>query len=312
MRRRALALIAAGALVLAGCSSASPDATATDDGVAQIGDIEIGVSDSLAPSLTLPTDEVFEEAQGRVEWEGEGAPLVDDQPLLLDIYAVSLEDGRELVNSYDGLPRPFVFAPEVLGDDVYELLADQNVGTRVVLVAPALEGEELTPSVNPDATATVNTDTKPDVALVIDVLSDRAVGTPKESQREDLPWVTVNKDTGEPTIEIGDDLPEPTTVEAETLIQGDGEQVQKGSYVLVNYKAVHWDGSDYFSSWPADKAPFATQIGTEQVIPAWDQALMDQLAGSQVLIVAPPEFGYPEEGPLVFVVDILDVWTPVE
>lgn len=312
MRRRALALVAAGALALVGCSSASPDATASDDGVAHVEEIVVGASDALAPTVTLPTDEVFEEAQGRIEWEGDGAPLVDDQPLLLDIYAVSLADGRELVNSYDGLPRPFVFAPEVLGDDLYELLVDQNVGTRVVLVAPALEGAELKSALTPSGSTTSSDDGKPDVALVIDVLSDRAVGTAKAAQREDLPWVTVNKDTGEPSIEIGDDLVEPTTVESETLVQGDGEQVKKGSYVLVNYKAVHWDGSDYFSSWPADKAPFATQIGTEQVIPAWDQALLDQSAGSQVLIVAPPEFGYPEEGTLVFVVDILDVWTPVE
>ena len=41
-------------------------------------------------------------------------------------------------------------------------------------------------------------------------------------------------------------------------------------------------------------------------------ALLDQTVGSQVLIVAPPSAGYPEEGTLVFVVDILDVWNPVD
>lgn len=311
MRRRALALLAAGALVLAGCSSASPDATSTNETSASINDIEIGISDALAPTITLPTDEPFNEAQGRIVWEGKGAPLIDDQPLLLDIYAVSLDDGREIVNTFDGLPRPFVFAPEILGDDLYNLLLDENVGTRVVLVAPALKDAGLTPT-TAAGDGTVD-DATPDVALVVDVLSERATGTSKETQRDDLPIVTVNKDTGEPEIEIGEDLEEPTAVQSETLIQGDGnEQVKKGSYVLVNYKAVHWDGSDYYSSWPADKAPFATQIGTEQVIPAWDTALIDQNAGSQVLIVAPAEYGYPEEGTLVFVVDILDVWTPVE
>ena len=94
------------------------------------------------------------------------------------------------------------------------------------------------------------------------MLSERATSTSKETQRDDLPIVTVNKDTGEPEIEIGEDLEEPTAVQSETLIQGDGnEQVKKGSYVLVNYKAVHWDGSDYYSSWPADKAPFVDPPG---------------------------------------------------
>lgn len=298
--------------MLAGCSSASPDATATNDGVASIDDIQIGASDALAPTITLPTDEAFETAEGRVVWDGEGEPLVDDQPVLLDIYAVSLEDGRELVNTFDGLPRPFVLAPEVLGDDLYNLLIDENVGTRVVLVAPALGASGLTPTAEPAAEGDEASDGVPDVALVVDVISERATGTQKEEQREDLPWVTVNEDTGEPSIEIGDDLKEPATVQSETLIQGDGEQVKPFSYVLVNYKGVHWDGSEYSSSWPADMAPFATQIGTGQVIPAWDSALVDQSVGSQVLIVAPAEYGYPEEGTLVFVVDILDVWTPVE
>ena len=112
---------------------------------------------------------------------------------------------------------------------------------------------------------------------------------------------------------VGKDLVEPATVQSETLIQGNGLQVKDGSYILVNYKAVRWkDGSEYASSWPEDKAPLSTQIGAGQLIPALDEALLDQTTGSQVLVVAPPQFGYPDEGTLVFVVDILDVWTPVD
>lgn len=319
MRRRALVIAAAAAvLALAGCSDASPDATASNSRAASVNDIEIGNSDGLAPTVTLPEDETFTEAQGRVVWNGEGAPLVANQPLLLDIYAVSLDDGSELVNTFDGLPRSFVLAPEVLGDELYDILIDSNVGARVVVVAPAQEGAvsaSPTPAADgpttPDSVATPDSVSAPDAVLVIDVLSQRAVGT-EIPQREDLPWVTVNSDTGEPSIDIADDLDEPTTVQSETLIQGDGPQIKKGSYVTVNYTAEHWDGSEFASSWTAGTAPFSTQIGTGQVIPAWDQALIDQTVGSQVLIVAPPEFGYPEEGTLVFVVDILDVWTPVE
>jgi peptidylprolyl isomerase len=305
MRLRALALVAAAALVLAGCSDASPDASLTVDGPASVEDITIGTSDALAPSLTIPPDAVFDQAQGKVVWDGDGAPLVENQPLLLDIYGVSLDDGRELVNTFDGLPRPFVLAREVLGDELYDLLIEGNVGMRVIVVATAGEDSGITPT-----TGAGSTDS-PDAVLVIDVLADRAQGT-EIPQRDDLPTVTVNRDTGEPTIEIGDDIVEPTAVQSETTIQGDGPQLKAGSYVIVNYKAVHWDGSEFASSWPENTAPFSTQIGTGQVIPAWDEALLDQTVGSQVLIVAPPEFGYPEEGTLVFVVDILDVWTPVE
>jgi len=296
MRRRVIAVMIAAALALTACSEASPDASTSSASSADISQITIGNSDALAPELTIPAEANFTTSQGKVEWQGEGAPLVDGQPLLLDMYGVSLEDGSEVVNTFDGLPRSYVLAREVLGDELYELLINANVGTRVLVVAPAAESSA----------------TQPNVVMVVDVLSDRAVGT-EIPQREDLPWVTVDKDTGEPDIAISDNLVEPTDLQSETTIQGDGPQVKKGSYVLVNYKAVHWDdGSLFSSSWPVETAPFSTQIGTGQVIKAWDQALLDQTVGSQVNIVAPPEFGYPDEGTLVFVVDILDIWTPVE
>jgi len=304
MRARALVAVAMALLTLAACSKVSPDATASSN-VADIDDIQIGISDGNAPTITLPEGKTFTEPQGKVVFESDGAPLVDNQPLLLDVYGVSLADGSEIVNTFDGLPRSYVLAREVLGDNLYDLLIDGNVGMRVLVVAPATAQGGVTPSSSSSAASP-----DPTVALVVDVLSDRAVGTPVPP-RADLPTVTVDKDTGEPTITIGDDLVEPATVQSETLIQGNGLQVKDGSYILVNYKAVRWkDGSEYLSSWPEDKAPFSTQIGVGQLIPALDEALLDQTTGSQVLVVAPPQFGYPDEGTLVFVVDILDVWTP--
>ena len=307
MRRRAVALLAvfATALILAACSSASPSASNSGGGSASIDDIDIGMSDGLAPTITLPQGATFTEPQGMVIWKGEGAALQDNQPLLLDIYGVSLADGSELVNTFDGLPRSFVLAREVLGDELYNLLINANVGSRVLVVAPAKAATGGTPA------PTANSSTEPDVALVVDVLSARAVGEKKE-QSGDMPTVTVNEDTGEPAVTIAKGLAEPTAIQSETLIQGTGPQVADGSYILVNYKAVRWDDGPVFAnSWPTDTAPFSTQIGTGQLIPALDQALLDQTVGSQVLVVAPPEFGYPAEGTLVFVVDILDVWTPV-
>jgi len=297
MRRHALVLIAVAALTLAACTEATPDASSSRSAAADISDIAIGLSAGLAPTITLPEDQEFIEPQGKVVWEGEGAPLVKDQPLLVDIYGVSLDDGSVIMNTFDGLPRKLVLAREVVGDELYRMLINANVGSRVLVVANSGDGDSQS--------------TAPDVAMVVDVLSHRAVGT-KMPQSADLPRVTVNEDTGEPSITIPD-RKEPTTVQQQLLIQGDGPQVQAGSYILVNYKAVYWkDGEEFASSWPIDMAPFATQLSPDQVIPAWNQALLDQTVGSQVLIVAPPTAGYPDEGTLVFVVDILDVWNPVD
>lgn len=304
MRRHAFVLIAVAALTLAACTEATPGASTTVGNEASITDISIGTSVGLAPTLTLPEGRVFTQSQGKVVWEGAGEPLVDDQPLLVDIYGVSLADGSVIMNTFDGLPRPLVLAREVVGDELYSLLINSNVGSRLLVVATSGE-------VEPEGSEEASKAPEPDVAMVIDVLSHRAVGTPLP-QSADLPRVTVNEDTGEPTITMPD-RDEPTAVQQAVLIQGDGQQLKEGSYFLVNYKAVRWkDGSEFASSWSNDTAPFATQLTAGQVIPAWSQALLDQTVGSQVLIVAPPTAGYPDEGTLVFVVDILDVWNPVD
>lgn len=300
--RRLIALALASALALAGCSSASSDPSSSASNVGQVDAISVGSSDALAPSLEFEPGLDYPVGEHRVEWDGGGAALQDGQPLLLDIYAESLDDHTPLINTYDGLPRSFLLAPEVVGQELYDILIALNVGARVVQVAPAGAG---------------STD-EPPVALVIDVLSDRAEGTAAQAN-PDLPAVTLSA-TGEPTIEIPDTDP-PSDLKVSTLVQGAGPQITSGSFVTVNYVGVYWgDGSNadsewssgdiFESSWPAEQAPFETQIGVGQVVTGWDQALIDITAGSQVEIVVPSAFGYPDVGTLVFVVDVLDVWKP--
>ena len=77
-----------------------------------------------------------------------------------------------------------------------------------------------------------------------------------------------------------------------------------------------WDsGKTFDSSW-ARGTPAEFVIGTGNVIAGWDEGLVGQTVGSQVLLVIPPDKGYGSAGQadvgikgtdtLVFVVDILD------
>ncbi|WP_430866864.1 FKBP-type peptidyl-prolyl cis-trans isomerase [Demequina aurantiaca] len=300
--RRLVALTLAVVLTAAGCASSSTDPSASATATGQIDAITIGSSDSLAPTLDFVPGLDYLEPEYRVEWDGDGDPLQEGQPLLLDIYGESLEDHTQLINTYDGLPRSFLLAPEVVGQELYDVLKTVNVGARILQISPAPTDEA----------------GKPPVAVVIDVLPIRAVGVENDAH-PDMPAVTLSA-TGEPTIEIPDTDPPPALMSS-TLIQGTGEQITSGSFVTVNYVGVHWgEGADdetswvsgdvFESSWPAENAPFETQIGVGQVITGWDQALIDVPAGSQVEIVVPAEVGYPDKGTLVFVVDILDVWNP--
>lgn len=300
--RRLLLLLALVPLVLTACSPATPEDDASGAPRGDISDIVIGGSTSLAPSLEFTPGLVYEKEQSRLVWNGDGDYLQDGQPLLLDIYGASLDDGTTLINTFDGLPRSYLLAPEVVGAELYDSLLDARVGARLLVVAPPA-GE---------------TDTDPPIAMVVDVLPDRAQGIDVEPNPA-LPRVSLDF-RGEPSIEIPDGEP-PADLTAATLIQGSGPQVREGSYLTVNYTGWYWsDGSDedgeweagdvLDSSWPVEQAPFELQIGTGQVIRGWDEGLIDQTAGSQVLLVVPASYGYATKGTLVFVVDILDVWNP--
>jgi hypothetical protein len=301
MRRLAVIALAA-MLVVSGCSSANPEATPSG-GAGRIDDITLSASDTRAPALAWPSSLVFDAAQSQVVWSGDGDQLIDRQPLLLDVYIQSLETGEVLQNTFDGLPRSFLFAPEFLGQDLYDVLRDQRIGARVLLVAPKLEGFD-------EETA---------LAVVVDVLSDRANGS-SVNPRNDLP-IVINGRTGEPDIVLRENQEMPADMTVATLIRGSGEQVQKGSYVVAQYKAIFtragsdadgsWvPGGVFDSTWPPEKAPYEFQVGVGETIRAIDEGLIDQTAGSQVMIIAPESWGYPGKGTLVFVIDILDVWTP--
>jgi peptidylprolyl isomerase len=293
--RRVVTLTAVAMLVLGGCSSPDPDATASDSRRGSIELITIGLSDTLAPSLEFEAGLEYTHAETLEVWDGDGGVLVNGQSLLLDIYGQSLEDGSVLINTYDGLPRPYLLAPELLGLDLYDALSKANVGARFLHVAPFDE----------------NDPTVPPMALVIDVLPAQAQGTPVEP-RSDLPIVAVGA-SGEPQITMREGVEAPGELVVATLIQGHGDQIREGSFISVNYKAVFFDTGEIFdSSWDPGKAPLESQMGVGAVLPGWEQGLIDQTAGSQVILIMPPALAYPDQGTMVFVVDILDVWNPEE
>lgn len=300
--RRLAALLATAILTLSACSEASPSPSPSA-GVGGIRDVNVTISDTSAPLLQWDESLTFENAESKVLWEGEGARLVDGQPLLLDIFAQSLETGVVLENTFDGLPRSFLLAPELLGDELYQLLRQQRQGARVMAIAPS--GGEFE-----EETA---------FAVVIDVLPHHAHG---ETLRNTFEGVTVTESvTGEPTVRVPEDQPMPATMVSAVMARGSGPQVRPGSYIIAQYKIIYGEsgsdetgawvaGDEFDSTWPIEKAPYEVQIGVGKTIRALDESLIDQPVGSRVLIIAPDTWAYPGKGTLILVVDILDVWNP--
>lgn len=128
-----------------------------------------------------------------------------------------------------------------------------------------------------------------------------------------LPTVDLDAD-GKPTITIPDRDPSSTLV-VQPLVKGTGAVVTAGQTVTVHYTGVVYASNKQFdSSWDGG-TPVDFAIGAGQVIAGWDEGLVGQTVGSQLLLVIPPDKGYGEAGQpdagisgtdtLVFVVDIL-------
>ncbi len=100
--------------------------------------------------------------------------------------------------------------------------------------------------------------------------------------------------------------------------EGEGEKPQKGDLVKVHYTGrLLTDGKKFDSS--VDRGqPIEFKVGTGQVIPGWDQALIHMHKGEKRILIIPPELGYGEAGRgpippnawMVFDVELIDFKKP--
>jgi len=323
VRRPALLTVAiATSLLLAGCSAdpapaADPTASPTQDtaspaaaepteaDIAALAAVTIEGPLGAAPTVTF--DQPFDVSTpvARVDVEGTGAVLADGQSLSVHYLMVSGDDGSTLTSTWDtGAPEPLTMGDANVVGALNDVLKDQRVGVRIVIAAPGGE-------------ATADAEAYAAMVMVMEVLDARDVPARASGQAVDppagLPVVTL-ADNGEPSITIPADAQKPTTLVAQTLIKGAGAAIEAGQNITVHYNGWLWDGTLFDSSWEAGQT-MATPIGAGQLIPGWDQGLVGQTIGSQVLLVIPPELGYgvdgyneiPPDATLIFVVDILDV-----
>ncbi|MGZ3862316.1 MAG: FKBP-type peptidyl-prolyl cis-trans isomerase [Bacteroidia bacterium] len=97
-------------------------------------------------------------------------------------------------------------------------------------------------------------------------------------------------------------------------IKGKGPKIKKGDVVEVNYKGMFMDGRIFDASDRHDQA-FFVPAGMQQVIPAWDEALLSMSVGEKVLLVCPSKIAYgpngyngiPPYAPLVFEMEIVGI-----
>lgn len=271
--------------------------TPTAEDIAALEAVTVEGDAGAEPTVTLPSTPFTVSAQvARLVDEGSGDAIAEGD--LIELHSVWLngKDGSKAASSWEnGAPEQIIVNSTTLAAAISDLLVGGNVGLRFAYAYPGGdEGAQVA------------------VAEVAAKRPGRAVGTPVEPA-DGLPTVEL-QDNGLPLIKEFVNGPAPTELVVQPLIEGEGPVVESGQTITVHYTGWLWDGKQFDSSWERG-TPFPVEnIGAGGVIAGWNEGLVGQKVGSQVMLVVPPDKGYGEEGSgetipggstLVFVVDIL-------
>lgn len=311
MRRPvAAALTLTLAIALAGCSSdgeaePTPDASSSEttetdpqdaaalEAVAVEGDL------GAAPTLTFDQPFAVTDAVARIDVEGSGAAIVEGDLLEIQYAAFSGDDGSLLGATWElDQPEAISLTDATIYPALVDALTGAPAGSRVLFAAPG-------------SAATDTSEASPAVLMAIEVLRvlDKRAAGEAVTPADGLPMITLAED-GTPSVAFPDGYAAPTSLVVQPLIAGAGDVVESGQILTVQYSGWTLDGTQFDSSW-ANGAAFQTTIGTGSVITGWDQGLVGQTVGSQVLLVVPADLAYGgteselAAETLVFVVDIL-------
>ena len=302
------ALTLGAALLLSGCGSseeesATPSASAstespanpvaTEADIAALAAVQLVGDPGTEPTLEFTAPFTTTAPVARVVTEGTGDEIASGAQVSLNIVSYDGATGEMATSTWEATPQSVIVGDAQIISALSDALTGQKVGAQLVVA-------------NPSADSTL--------LMAVEVMSTRIIPTRAEGEAvapvEGLPTVTLDE-TGRPTVSIPEDYAAPTELVAQTLIKGTGPVVEAGQTIQAHYAG--WklsDGTLFEASWDTG-TPISTAIGTGAVIPGWDQGLVGQTVGSQVLLVIPKSLAYEGSGndladeDLVFVVDIL-------
>ncbi|MHB9849944.1 FKBP-type peptidyl-prolyl cis-trans isomerase [Streptomyces sp. Tue6028] len=330
MRRRSLLLaVPAGLVTLAGCgddgksdtakssASPSPSGSASAAPPPKIVDgplpgITAGTKFDEKPTVAKGTGEPSENLAVRTVIAGNGQTVAENDYIQANYLGQIWDTAKVFDNSYDRkTPLVIQLAQGGIIDGWRYGLVGKKAGSRVEMAVPPTWGYGKQGN---SQAGIKGTDTLVFVVDIQQTFNAKSSAKGKDVPQTDanLPKVGTNTDGKAPSIEVPK-ADAPTKLVANYVIEGDGEQVQADSSVLVQYKGVLWDGGKEFDSTYGRGQ--LTSFSLQQVVKGWAQGLTGKKVGSRVLIVVPPSLGYGDNPPsgsgikkdstLVFSVDIL-------
>lgn len=320
MRTSAPAIILT-AVVLGTLTACAPSADAACAPVVPSGDqpsfVEAEGALLNAPEVTFPTPLFSETPEQAVLVQGDGETVGPGEVMDFQASLFQAETGELITASeYDESAAPLRRTAGSGADIFADLAQCAEVGSRIAAtatIADVFGAGQLDPSTGLE-------DDLP-VVVVIDVQAaylGRAEGAPQLGA-SGVPAVVTAPD-GRPGVTIPDEEPSSELID-HVLVLGDGETVEAGDRAVLHYTGIVWETGEVFdSSWERGAASTFPIVSFADdpsgVVPGLAQALTGKTVGSQVVVVIPPELGYPEgQAPpaipagstMVFVVDLLGI-----
>ncbi|HSE70197.1 MAG TPA: FKBP-type peptidyl-prolyl cis-trans isomerase [Nocardioidaceae bacterium] len=266
------------------------------------------------PEVTIDGALDNTDTQEQVITAGDGTKVEEGMPASLHIQVYNGKSGEKSVGTYEqGTPLTGTMAEGQIFPAVLDAVVGLPVGSRVAVAATPED------AFGPQGAQQYGIGADENVLFVVDVMSVPL--TAPEGEKADLPedLPTIKEDgEGNVTKFTFENAPEKPSDELQVIpvIEGEGEPVKAGDSVTFDYLGQIY-GTDTIFDQSYTDAPRTFTVGTGNLIKGWDEGLVGVKAGSRVMIIAPPEYGYGESGnpqakikgtdTLVFVVDVLGV-----
>jgi peptidylprolyl isomerase len=242
--------------------------------------------------------------------EGTGDTVKTGDSLILQTVIADGTTQKTVASSYQDHQPQVVSLSSAVQKIFLDALSGKTIGSRVAVFAPA--ESFFGSSGNPQLGIS-----QKDPVLILFDLVGKPVDKPDGKKHTAPSWFpSIEKQKG---VISGLDFkgtPKPDgSLRSAALYDGTGPAVKKGQTIFARYLGEVYAGKKPFDENFSGTAPAAFQIGAGRVIKGWDQTLVGQHVGSEVMIAIPPKDGYGSKGnsqagikgtdTLYFVVDIV-------
>lgn len=257
-----------------------------------------------SPKVSVKKPYAIDKTRTKVLQKSEGPVVGAGQTVSVNYYGVDGRTGKKFDESFSaGKPVAFSLAQVVPGFS--KGLTGQRKGSRVLIAMPGSDGYDASGGNESAGIAVGDT-----LVFVVDIVDVQLTGPSGAAvaPKAGLPTVTGSVAKPEITIPKGDP---PTKLVAQPLIKGTGAKVGPSDTITFNYRWQIWQDSRLVEQ------SYGQQPGSSALsglVPGLQEGLAGQTVGSRVLLVIPPDKGYPNGNAepkvnkgetLVMVVDLL-------